>query len=145
MLALDPRRGRCWRCRAQCDAFAAERARRAANELRARGRSRDELKPFVQEERKLRERIEEALRRALEFEPDYPEALMLLGRALADRGERAIGRGDTKEGIEALTEAERTLGRLVEVIPATTPDWAEAATARAKIVARRDEIAQQQR
>ncbi len=133
-LKLDPRRGRSWYMRATCAGIQAERERAAARSLRQEGRS-DEARPHAEAERKALELAELAAKKALECDPSYPEAMQLLSRLLVDRAETLGRRGKPDLAREKLAEALAIVERLIVALPPTSPEWAEAVTARERMKA----------
>jgi arylsulfatase A-like enzyme len=138
-LALDPRRARSWCMRASCADLQATKARAAAQRAREQGQAK-EAREFAERERAARELVEPALRKSLECEPDYPDALQLLARTLADRAEQQVRRGDVATARSTYAEVLQLAERLVSVLPSSAPGWAEAAAARARVKSRVAEL-----
>ncbi|MBL8840327.1 MAG: sulfatase [Planctomycetes bacterium] len=131
-LAIDPRRARSWFGRAQCAQLAADAARAQAAQARTAG-GPAAAKPFVEAERKELDHAELALRRALDCDPDYPDALAALSRQLAVRAERLLQRKENAAAIPLVREAVELLARLTVVLPSNTPEWADASARRVQL------------
>ncbi len=131
-LAIDPRLVRSWFGRAQCAQLAAEAAHARAMDARKEGGAAA-AKPHVEVERREGEHAEAALRQALGFDPDHPDALAFLSRLLTMRAERLLQRKDAAAAEPLLREAEALLARLVVVLPSNSPEWADASARRVQL------------
>ena len=140
-LALDGRRPRCWYGRAKCAQQEAEAQHALAKACRDRG-DNAAARPHVQAERRELELAETALRRALDCDPRYPDALSLLARLVTLRGDRSAQRKEKAAAEKAYAEVDSLLARLVETIPSSAPEWANAKAQRLRLAQLRKELAE---
>ena len=131
-LKIDGQRARSWFGRAQCAQVELQQARQRAQAAR-QGGDTAAAKLHVEVERRQLELLELALRRALDCDAAYPDALSLLARLLVQDGERALQRKEPAAALPRLREALALFTRLQEAVPATSPEWTEAATRRLQL------------
>ncbi len=140
-LALDGRRPRCWYGRAKCAQQEAEAQHALAKLCRDQGDAAG-ARPHGEAERRELDLAETALRRALECDPRYPDALSLLARLVTLRGDRAVQRKEKEKAAAAYAEVDALLVRLLEAIPASAPEWANASAQRLRMAQLRKELAE---
>ncbi len=128
-IELDPRRSRVWFALARAFEAKATAARVRKDDARQRSRGR-EAKQAGEEERAYLAKSQHAARESLRLEPNYPDALLFLGRMMMLDAEKAWAAGDRATARPLYAEVAALSDRFFVSVGGEGPDTVPAAAVR---------------